>query len=81
MDEPVIAETTLDEGLPMTETVFEAPELIFDDHTWLQMGYMAFDHCSPRLPHCLDNPIPLPNGKLLKKKGGHYTLVNEYRGE
>jgi len=74
-------EQIIDEGLPMTEAIFEAPKLVFDDHTWMQMGYVAYDHCQPRLPACMTDPIPLPYHKLLKKIGGHYKLVNEYTEE
>lgn len=57
--------------LPQTETVFEAPQLDFDKHVWIQQGYTAIDQC------CDHPPVTLPNATLLINENGRYRLVDE----
>lgn len=59
--------------LPQTQAVFNQPKLEFDNHTWIQQGYQAFDQC------CGHPPVTLPSGKTLIRKDGHYDLVDELR--
>lgn len=62
----------------MTDMVFNQPQLITNDHDWVQRGYMIEDACNPSRPECHNGGIPIPSGKLLVKdqKGG-YDLIDE----
>ena len=63
--------------LPQTENVFDKPAVVFDDHTWVQMGYMLHDHCTPRTAACQEQGIPIPSGKVLVRRNRRYTLIDE----
>lgn len=67
-------------ALPSTSTVFDRPTLEFDQHEWQQQGYMLTDVCSPHNSSCEPVGIPIPSGKLLIRKDGHYDLIDETRG-
>ena len=63
--------------LPQTENVFETPPVVFDEHKWIQMGYMLHDHCQPRTSACQEQGIPIPSGKVLVRRNRTYTLIDE----
>lgn len=67
-------------AMPQTTTVFDRPALEFDRHDWVQQGYMLTDNCSPKSTACEPVGIPIPSGKLLVRKDGHYDLIDESRG-
>lgn len=69
-----------DNELPQTSTVFDRPKLEIDQHDFQQQGYMITDVCSPKTAACEPVGIPIPSGKLLIRKDGHYDLVDERRG-
>jgi hypothetical protein len=66
-------------ALPQTQTVFDAPELTFNDHHWQQQGYFISDVCSPSRPDCPPVGIAIPVGKLLIKTKGGYDIIDEVR--
>lgn len=64
--------------LPQTDTVFDVPALVMNEHNWRQEGYMIHDVCDPSTGACQSMGIPIQSGKMLvkdKKKG--YELVDE----
>lgn len=67
------------EALPQTDTIFNVPALVVDQHSWVQEGYMIHDRCQPSTPTCVHAGIPIPSGKLLIKKGDSYDLIDEVR--
>lgn len=58
---------------PQTTQVFEAPKVDFNNHAWIQRGYVIYDTCNG----CIPQAIPIPVGKSLTKKDGRYTFVDE----
>lgn len=64
-------------ALPMTEAILDRPELVFNDHEWLQMGYVAYDHCQPRTMACQEMGLTLPTATVLKKRDGKYVIEDE----
>lgn len=68
------------ESLPQTPTVFDRPSLAFDEHDWVQEGYMIRDNCSLPKMTCEPVGIPIPSGKTLVKVEGAYDLVDEHVG-
>lgn len=66
-------------ALPQTDTVFDQPKLVVNEHEWLQSGYMMTDNCSPARMNCINAGIPLPNGKMIVKEKGAYKIVDEMR--
>lgn len=60
-------------ALPQTTMVFKQPEMVFDQHTWVQQGYFVIDMCAG----CPRRGIPIPAGKTLVKEGGKYKLIDE----
>lgn len=62
------------QALPQTSTVLDVPNLVIDDHIWIQQGYHIIEQCHDH------RGIPIPNGKMLiKKADGRYDLVDETR--
>lgn len=66
-------------ALPMTEAVLDKPPVVFDDHQWVQMGYVVHDHCQPRGAACQEVGISIPSGTVLKRENGRYVLRPETR--
>jgi hypothetical protein len=69
----------MDDELPQTEQVFDAPELVINQHEWIQQGYYITDVCSPKKLDCYTGGIPIPYGKMLIRKDGRYDLTDESR--
>lgn len=67
--------------LPQTETVFDRPALVIDQHDWRQEGYYITDVCDPSRPDCQHVGIPIKSGQLLIKRNGGYALVDEQTRE
>jgi hypothetical protein len=76
MSEPEYTEEELAK-LPQTETVFDRPQLVINEHEWQQQGYMITDVCNPHTINCQHVGIPIPSGKLLIKSKEGYALVDE----
>lgn len=66
-------------SLPQTTTTFDRPALQFDQHEWLQEGYMIRDVCNPSNSACEPVGIPIGNAKMLVKTNGRYGIIDEKR--
>jgi len=64
-------------SLPQTPHVFDAPELVGNDHEWVQEGYFITDACDPKTPGCHAGGLPIGGGNLLIKEKGVYRIVDE----
>lgn len=70
-------DTPVEEPAPQTTTVFTQPQLVINDHDWIQRGYMIEHNCHTMMPHCENVGIPIPSGTLLIKDEQGYRLVDE----
>lgn len=66
-----------DDQLPQTDAVFDQPELVVNDHRWLQQGSVMVDVCVPQNPACHSGGLPIPAGKMLVHGEGGYRFVDE----
>jgi hypothetical protein len=80
MNETPEAVETEEQAIPMTEAVMNVPQMQFNDHAWVQMGYMVYDHCDPQGNGCQYQGIPIPTQTVLVKNGSAYSLRPEYTG-
>lgn len=63
--------------LPSTTMVFDKPQINLDDHQLRQEGYMVVDEC----PSHPVTSFGIPSGKMLIRKEGRYSLVDELTKE